>query len=150
MTTFFKDPDQLKPHVLVVDDEAEMCQMLAISLNKNKFDINYACNAADACKLLEQESYDAIVTDVMMPGENGISFLGRVNTTWPDIPVILMTGYAQQQMTVDAIKNGAFDFVHKPFDFGHMCRVVERAVTYSKLQRLEKNRHTGAEEAVLL
>ena len=138
MTATHQGSDQVKSNILVVDDEADICQMLAICLNKTRFNINYAGNAADAFTLLEQVSYDAIVTDVVMPGEDGIAFLGRVHQAWPELPVILMTGHAHLQMAVNAIKNGAFDFVHKPFDLGHMNKLVDRAVNYTKLQRLEK------------
>jgi two-component system chemotaxis sensor kinase CheA len=102
----------------------------------------------EASALLATERIDAVISDVMMPGEDGIAFLGRVHEAWPDLPVILMTGNAQMQMAIDAIKNGAFDFVCKPFDFGHMRKIVERAVNYSKLQRMEKNYRTELEETV--
>ncbi|MFA7059714.1 MAG: response regulator [Pedobacter sp.] len=149
MNTLQDGANQAKPHVLIVDDEAELCHMVAICLQQSGFRISSAGNAADAYSLLEQEQYDAIVSDVMMPGENGISFLGRAHQTWPDIPVILMTAHAQLKMAVDAIKNGAFDFVHKPFDFGYMCKIIERAVNYSKLQRMEKNCRAELEETVV-
>ena len=148
MTTNHEAPDQIKPRVLIVDDEADICQTLAICLDKTRFQINYAENSADAYNLLEEGPYDVIVTDVMMPGEDGIAFLGRVHKGWPEIPVIIMTGYAQLQMAVNAIKNGAFDFVHKPFDFNHMRTIVERAVNYTRLQRMEKNYRAELEEAV--
>lgn len=149
MKTLQDGANQAKPHVLIVDDEAELCHMVAICLQQSGLRISIAGNAADAYSLLEQEEYDAIITDVMMPGENGISFLGRVHKAWPDIPVILMTAFAQLQMAVDAIKNGAFDFIRKPFDFGHMCKIIERAVNYSKLQRMEKNYRAELEETVV-
>ena len=142
------DMERLKPHVLVVDDEVEICQMVALCLQKTELRVSSANNAADAFHMLELESYDAIVSDVMMPGEDGIHFLGRVHEAWPDIPVILMTGYAQLQMAVKAIKNGAFDFIHKPFDVDHLRKVIMRAVNYTKLQRMEKNYRTELEETV--
>jgi len=138
MTASDQEKDQTKPRVLIVDDEAELCQMLAICLDKTRFSINFAENTAVAYKLMEEEPYDVIVTDVMMPGEDGIVFLGRVHETWPEIPVIIVTGYADLQMAIDAVKNGAFDFIHKPFDFSHMRKIVEQAVIYSKQQRIEK------------
>lgn len=150
MTTSHLCTDKQKAHVLVVDDEAELYQMVAICLRQSGFRITTAENTADAYNLLKQDSYDAIVSDVMMPGEDGVTFLGRVHQTWPDIPVILMTGYAQLQMAVDAIKNGAFDFVHKPFDFDHIRKIVARAVNYSQLQRMEKNYKAELEETVTL
>lgn len=142
--------ESVKPRVLVVDDELQLSKMVADCLIVSGFDISTADNTADAYKLLQQESYDAILSDVMMPGEDGVTFLGRVHQTWPDLPVILMTGFAQLQMTIDAIKNGAFDFVPKPFDIVHIRKIVERAVNYTRLIRMEKNYRTELEETVAL
>lgn len=148
MTEPIQPAVQLKPHILIVDDEPEIRQMISICLQKNDFRISCAENVAEACKVLLQGEFDAIVSDVMMPGEDGIAFLGRVHESWPDIPVILMTGHAQLQMAVNAIKNGAFDFICKPFDFDHLIKIVSRAVNYSKLQRMEKNYRAELEETV--
>jgi len=141
--------DPVLAHILIVDDEAAICQQLANYFHVIGFKTSSAGNAADAYSMLEQEQYDAIMTDVVMPDEGGISLLGRVRQTWPEIPVILMTGRAQLEMAVEAIKNGAFDFVQKPFDFDYMVKVVERAVNYAKLKRLEKNYNAELEETVL-
>lgn len=138
----------MEPHVLVVDDEPGICQMAATCLQQSGFRISTAENAADAYNLLEQEPYDAILSDVMMPGEDGIAFLKRVHHAWPEMPVILMTGHAQLQMAVNAVQYGAFDFVHKPFDFGYVGKIVERAVNYTKLQRMERNYRAELEETV--
>lgn len=112
---------------------------MTICLGSAGFRISTAANTADAYNLLTAESLDAVVTDVMMPGEDGIAFLGRVHETWPDIPVIIMTGHAELEMAVDAIKSGAFDFVYKPLDAAYIRKIVARAVNYTKLQRLEKD-----------
>ena len=142
------DMDPVKPHLLIVDDEAAVCRVIANYFQKNGFKTSTAGNAADAYSMLELEPYEAIISDVKMPGEDGISLLGRVSQSWPDIPVILMTGHAQLEMAIDAIKNGAFDFVQKPFDLGYMAKIVERAVNYTRLQRLEKNYHAELEQKV--
>lgn len=136
------------PGVLIVDDDPDVLQMLTICLGKSGFSTTGAANAQMAYNLLEQEPYAAIVTDVNMPEEDGITFLARVYKAWPELPVILMTGHAQLQMAVDAIKNGAFDFVYKPFDFVHLRKIVERAVNYTKLKQIEKNYRAELEETV--
>ena len=136
------------PHILIVDDEPGIRQMLSLCFQKSSYRITTAVDAAEASTLLVLEQFDAIISDVMMPGEDGIAFLGRVHASWPDLPVVLMTGHAQMQMAVNAIKNGAFDFVCKPFDFDHMRKIVERAVNYSKLQNMEKNYRAELEETV--
>lgn len=148
MTTSNNDKDLLKPHVLVVDDEPEICRMVSLCLQKTGYDVSSVDSADAAYGMLEMNSYDAIVADVMMPGQDGIAFLGRVHRAWPEIPVILMTGFAQLQMAVNAIKNGAFDFIHKPFDFDHLRKIVDRAINYTKLKRIEKNYREELEETV--
>lgn len=150
MSELLQHAEPQTPRILIVDDEPGICQMLSLCFKKNGFDITSAGDAAEAFKLLTQEPFDAIISDVMMPGEDGIAFLGRVHAAWPEIPVILMTGHAQMQMAVNAIKNGAFDFVCKPFDVEHMRKIVERAVNYSKLQRMERNYRAELEEMVAL
>lgn len=140
--------DDAKPHVLVVDDESEIRHMVGLCLEKSGYVISSAPDTAIAFAQLEKQPCDAIITDVMMPGEDGISFLARVHERWPEIPVIIMTGYAQLQMAVNAIKNGAFDFVHKPFDFGYLRKIVERAVRHSALVHMEKNYRADLERAL--
>jgi signal transduction histidine kinase len=140
--------EQLSPHILVVDDEPEILRMVSLCLQKSHFRVTTAENSAEACRLLVVETFDVVVSDVMMPGEDGIAFLGRIHESWPDLPVILMTGHAQLQMAVNAIKNGAFDFVHKPFDFDHLRKIVNRAVNYRNLQLMEKNYRIELEETV--
>ncbi len=139
---------QTTPHILIVDDEPGICTMLMLCFQKHGFRVTCAGDAAEASQLLALEQFDAIISDVMMPGEDGITFLGRIHESWPDLPVVLMTGHAQIQMAVNAIKNGVFDFVCKPFNVDHMHKIVERAVNYSKLQRLEKNYRAELEETV--
>jgi signal transduction histidine kinase len=126
-------------HILVVDDEQDILQMVSLCLKQSGYLISTASCSEEAYRLLELNGFDAIITDVMMPGEDGISFLGNVHQRMPEIPVIIMTGYSQLQVAVNAIKNGAFDFIHKPFDFSYLRTVVEKATTYSKLVRHEKN-----------
>lgn len=140
--------EQTVPHVLIVDDEAQIRKLISLCLQKGGFRTSCAEDVPAACQVLQQESIDAIITDVKMPGEDGIEFLARVRGSWPEIPVVLMTGYAQLQMAVKAIKNGAFDFIHKPFDSDHLRKIVERAVNYSKLQKMEKNYRIELEETV--
>lgn len=150
MMTLTNEIEVIKSHVLVVDDELELCQIISVSLQKAGFLVSSAEDTVTAYRMLELESYDAIVSDVMMPGEDGIQFLERVHQTMPNMPVILMTGYAQLPMAVNAIKNGAFDFIHKPFDFDHLRKVVTRAVNYTRLQRMELNYRVEMEQTVAL
>ena len=137
------------PQILIVDDETNFCNVLAKYFENSGFKTSTAYNAADAYCILEHESsFDIIISDVKMPEEDGIALLGRVRQIWPDIPVIMMSGHAQLEMAIDAIKNGAFDFIQKPFDMDYLGKIVERAVNYSRLQRLEKNYRDELEKTV--
>jgi signal transduction histidine kinase len=136
------------PHILVVDDEHDILQMTSLCLMQAKYRVSLAKSAEEAYRLIETNEFDAIISDVMMPGEDGIAFLGKVHQHLPDVPIIIMTGYAHLQVAVNAIKNGAYDFIHKPFDFTYLRKVVEKAVNYSKLLHMEKNYRAELEQTV--
>lgn len=133
------DMRDMLPQILVVDDEADVLRMMSIGLNQSGYRVRTSMSAEEAHLLIERDEFDAIITDVMMPGEDGIEFLAKVHRCRPDVPVIIMTGFAQLQTAVDAIKNGAFEFICKPFDMILLLQVVGKAVEYTGLRRMEKN-----------
>ncbi|MSN24310.1 MAG: response regulator [Geobacter sp.] len=137
---------KLEPHILVVDDEPEIRKVVMLYLQQCGFRVSNAESAENGYQLLKKERFDVVVTDVMMPGEDGISFLSKVQQSHPEIPVILMTAYAELQMALEAIKNGAYEFIQKPFDFDILRKVVDKAVNYSKLQHAEKGERVELEK----
>jgi signal transduction histidine kinase len=139
-----------KPHILVIDDEEGIRRMVSILLEQLDYRVSAADSAEAAWQLLAWDQPDLILTDVMMPGEDGLSFLARVHQQLPELPVVIMTGFAQLQSAVDAIKHGAFDFMQKPFDFGYLCQVVSKAVEFSRLRCVEKQYRAQLEETVAL
>jgi len=142
------DNGERKPHILVVDDEKDILYVLSLCLEQFGYGVSTAINADEAYCMISNFEFDAILSDVMMPGEDGLSFLAKIHQILPEVPIIIMTGFAQMQMAIDAIKNGAFDFIHKPFDVEYLGQVMRKAVTYSSLRRLEKNYREELEEAV--
>ena len=148
MQTINKSALNAKPRILIVDDEADIRQVVTLVLQEAGYVVNTAESTESARILLKKEHYDAVVTDVKMPGEDGISLLSMIHQEYPEIPVVLMTAYAQLQMAIDAIKNGAFDFIQKPFDLELLKKVIDKAVSYSKHQRMEKIRRSGLEESL--
>lgn len=139
-----------KPHILVIDDEEGICKAVRMFLEQVGYRVSTVVSAEAAWQLLGTDDPDVILTDVMMPGEDGLSFLARVHQQLPDVPVVIMTGYARLQTAVDAISHGAFDFIEKPFDFSYMCTVVGKALEYSGLRRMEKQYRVELEETVAL
>jgi signal transduction histidine kinase len=138
------------PHILVIDDEEGIRRTVCQCLEQSGYRASTADNAEAAWQLLDKDEPDVVLTDVIMPGENGLTFLARVNLQFPDVPVIIMTGYAELQTAVDAIKHGAFDFIQKPFDFIYLRQVIGKALEYSSLRRLEKRYRAELEETVAL
>ena len=137
-----------KPHILVIDDEAEILHLIRSFLEQTGCDVSTSITTEEAYCLISNFEFDVIMTDVMMPGEDGLSFLAKVHQILPDVPVIVMTGYAQLQTAVNAIKNGAFEFIHKPFDLIYLRQVIRKAVTYASLRRMEKDYRVELEQAV--
>lgn len=140
--------DGVSPHILIVDDEVDILKMSCICLEQSGYRVTAAISAEDAYRHIDSNDFDAIVTDVTMPGEDGITFLAKVHLRKPDIPVIIMTGFAHLQTAVNAIKNGAFEFIYKPFDFAYLRQVVGKAVEFANLRRREKNCRAELEETV--
>jgi signal transduction histidine kinase len=138
------------PHILVIDDEDGVRKTVRLYLEQAGYRASTVDSAEGAWRLLGKDGPDVILTDVMMPGEDGLSFLAKVHQRLPDVPVVIMTGYAHLQIAVDAIKNGAFDFIHKPFDFSYLRQVVGKAIEYSSLRRMEKCYRAELEETVAL
>jgi DNA-binding NtrC family response regulator len=101
--------------ILVVDDEKIKRVTLADDLMAQGHDVVAAADGAEALKRLEQERFDVVVTDLKMPGIDGLELLRRIKGPSPDVEVILMTAYGSIPVAVEAVKLGAYDFVTKPF-----------------------------------
>ena len=115
------------PTLLIVDDDAKIRGML-YDLLSNRYECNTASMADEAFQYLEVERYDAIITDIAMPGLTGIELLKRVQLRDEDTPVILISGKGSEQDSKSLLALGAFAYVTKPFNLDEIERVVERAV----------------------
>lgn len=138
------------PHILVIDDEEGILMTLRLYLQDKGYRVSTVENTEAARQLLATDEPDVILSDVMMPGEDGLSFLAYVHQCLPDMPVVIMTGCAQLQTAINAVKHGAFDFIQKPFDFDYLNKLIGKAVEYSTLRRMEKRYRAELEETVAL
>ncbi|MFT3740666.1 MAG: sigma-54 dependent transcriptional regulator [Breznakibacter sp.] len=100
--------------ILLVDDDVPFSMMLSTWLSKRGFTVVEASSHADAVKLLKEQNFEAVLTDLRLPDKDGIELLRHVKGSLPNLPVLLMTGYADIQTAVLSIKLGAFDYVSKP------------------------------------
>ncbi len=125
----------MKARILVVDDEERMAAAIARALRR----AGHACatfgSGEAALEALERDGADAIVTDRKMPGVDGLELLRRVRASHPELPVILVTAHADVPSAVAAMRDGAFDYVAKPFDNEELRAIVARALELRRLDR---------------
>ena len=119
------------PVILIVDDDDSIRSVL-YDLLSEQYECHTASTADEALQYLEYEKYDAILTDIAMPGLDGISLLKRIQLRDSDTPVILISGKAGEQDEKYLTDLGAFAFISKPFSLDEIERVIERAVGRAK------------------
>ncbi|HSQ65951.1 MAG TPA: sigma-54 dependent transcriptional regulator [Polyangiaceae bacterium] len=118
----------MQSRVLIVDDDAEMRTTLADVFSAVGHGCELAADALDALAIVERQTFDVVVCDVLMHGMNGLDLLDRMRRTHPAVPVIVMTGVGGVQQAVDAIKRGAFQYVVKPCAVDELQRIVASAI----------------------
>ncbi len=123
-----------KPNLMVVDDLDSARQMVKRVLGRSYAIYDFA-SVAEALPALDRARFDAIVTDLRMPGIDGIEGLRRFKAKVPEIPVILVTAFATVETAVAAMKAGAFDYLKKPFEPEELDIVVQRAVDHARVRR---------------
>ncbi len=125
----------LMPKVLIIDDERSIVETLRILLRGEGFDVSVSDSGRDALTRLPEIEPDVILTDIRMPGVTGIDVLSAVRERDPDLPVILMTAQASLQSAVQAVNQGAFYYVQKPFHNDEMAALCRRAAQTRALTR---------------
>lgn len=116
--------------LLIVDDDRSMCEALSAGLERRKFDTTWVTSGAEALERIESSPLDCVVTDLRMPGIDGLELCERIVTNRPDIPVIAITAFGSLETAIAAIRVGAYDFVTKPLDLEALVVAVERAVQH--------------------
>jgi len=125
---------KMKPVIYIVEDEEKMRDILRINLS-NLYVLHLFKDAESAFNDLKKNNPDIIVTDVRLPGMDGIKFMDIVKEINPDVPFIVFTGYGSINHAVDTIKRGAFDYLAKPIKIEDLRRSIERALSYIEVSR---------------
>ncbi|MGH7480936.1 MAG: sigma-54-dependent transcriptional regulator [Longimicrobiales bacterium] len=143
----------MRPKILIVDDETSILNTLEILLRGEDFDVDVAQSGREALERLGDAAPDIVLTDVRMPGVSGIDLLAAVRERDPEIPVILMTAQASLQSAVQAVNQGAFYYLQKPFGNGDLVALCRRAAETRTLKKenrqlkREINRRDGSRGA---
>ena len=134
----------MSTRILVVDDEEVVVRSAVRVLTDPSYTIDTAADGAEAIVKIEQNGYDIVLLDIMMPKTNGIEVLRRVKEAHPDVEVIMLTGLAQIDTAVQCMKLGAFDYIAKPFDPDELKLTIGRAVERRALLQENLNLRTAA------
>jgi two-component system response regulator PilR (NtrC family) len=121
--------------ILVVDDEQSMRDFLAIMLTKEGHEIVIAKNGADALKAVHAEIFDLVITDVKMPGADGMTVLKSIKEISPETVVIMITAFATTETAIEAMKLGAYDYIIKPFKVDELRLVINNSLEKRSLQK---------------
>jgi DNA-binding NtrC family response regulator len=120
--------------ILIVDDEIDMLQLLKRSLEPDlKCRIETATSGREALRMLSQKSFDLVLADLKMPGMDGLELLDAVKREFSDLTVVMMTAFGGVETAVEAMRNGAYDFISKPFDHETIIVRLEKALERSSL-----------------
>ena len=137
-----------KSHILVVDDEPFVLEAVALLLDSFGYDVSACGHPREALNKLQSHKVDIVLTDIKMPEMSGVELLEEIRKFNTEVPVILMTAYAELDMAIGAIKKGAFDFLIKPFNSQYLVQCMERATEHNRLKQMEKNYKFVLEETV--
>ncbi|MCI5081971.1 MAG: sigma-54 dependent transcriptional regulator [Saprospiraceae bacterium] len=119
--------------ILIVDDERSIRKTLRDILEFEKYEIDEAVDGMDCLVKIKRNKYDLILLDIKMPKMDGMETLERINILAPDVPVIMISGHANIDTAVDAVKKGAFDFISKPPDLNRLLITIRNAMDKSSL-----------------
>lgn len=121
----------LTPHILVIDDEPRIRDACRMVLTSMGFSVETAQDGVEGLNLIEDQHYDILLLDLMMPKMSGFEVLSKVRDIDPDTVVIVITGYATLEHSIEAMKKGAFDFIPKPFTPDQLRAVVSKSLRYT-------------------
>ena len=120
--------------VLVIDDEQVICEGCRLALGEQGYLVMYGTTGREGLNKLKDQDFDLLLLDIKLPDVDGLQILTDVRQSDPQMPVIVMTGYASVQNAVAAMKNGAFDYLAKPFSEDELTHAVAKAIENKRLK----------------
>ena len=126
---------RLRERILVTDDDPVSCQLFAEVLEGEGYEVDRAQSGEDAVRRLHEEAYALLLVDVRLPGMTGLEVTREVRRTHPDLPIVVMTAFGSMEITVEAIREGAFDYTSKPMNLEELKHTVSRALAQRSTAR---------------
>ncbi len=136
------------PTLLLIEDEATLAKNIAIYLTRYGWDVDISPTAEDAVQRIESVAPDIALLDFNLPGMNGLEALSKLRAHDPQLRVVMMTGHANVQLAVDAMKAGTSDFITKPVVLGELRRVLDKLVNEGRMRREVAYHHAKAASAL--
>ncbi len=129
-------------NIWVIDDDESIRWVLEKALKKSEMSVTTFENADEALEVVRANALppDAVISDIRMPGSDGLSFLSSFHSTHPDVPVLIMTAYSDLETTVNSFENGAFEYIPKPFDVENVIELTRKACALKQENRNRKNK----------
>ncbi len=126
-----------KPYILIVDDDTALLHALpqALYLRLRDVIVDTSDSALNALDLVRENDYDVIVSDIKMPGMDGLAFLAKIQEMRPDTPTVLITGHGDHNLAIQALRGGAYDFIQKPIERDYFVAALRRAIQTRQLRR---------------
>ncbi len=136
-------------HILVVDDESVVLGIVVAMLERNGYDVSAAADAEHALLHLQDDpGCDLVLSDVIMPGVDGLSLLDIICSNYPGVPVVMLTGVQDIHVATNAFRRGAIDYLLKPFDRTQLLSVVARALEHGQLLKQNAAYHQNLEDII--
>ena len=141
-------PDVIKPRILVIDDELSMLELLEIILTREGYLVTCAGSGKQAVSLLQKDSYDLLLCDIKLGDISGIEVLKRAKERNPESVVIMISAYSSAENAVEAMNEGAYDYVPKPFDNEELKHTIKSALDLRTTDQEEKARNLDRNETL--
>jgi len=124
------------PQILIVDDDTALLQALpqTLSLRMVEVRVDTTDSAPGALELIQEHDYDVIVSDIKMPGMDGLALLAKIQELRPETPTMLITGHGEHQLAIQALRGGAYDYIQKPIDRDDLVASLQRAIQTRRLR----------------
>lgn len=116
-------------HILIVDDDERLRTQLVNAMRRRGLVADAAMDASTALEALANDTYDFAIIDLKMPGSNGLELLRRISEDWPEVAVVVLTGYGSIATAIDAVRLGAVNYLQKPADADDLLAALERGLS---------------------